>query len=106
MENNEVFPVDNWYLEITKDNLKLINKWRNDCFNGRYGLSIDRDAYNAIKHTGWGANLTSLRADSILKEITFDQFKKYVLKQEESIVPEITEDLSYMIDLFKQLKLN
>ena len=67
----------NWRLKITKENSEIINNWRNnvkeisntcsDAFIGESGLGVSDD---------WGI------------EITFEQFKKYVLKE---IVPEYVE---------------
>lgn len=102
MENNEVFPVDNWHILITEENCEILRKWRNDNFG--FDVSISKMTY--VTHNGKMGDNIEYSFKKGRKEITFDQFKKYVLKQEESIVSEVTEDLSYMIDLFKQLKLN
>lgn len=102
MENNKVFPVNNWHILVTEENCEILKKWRNDNFG--VDTSISKMTY--VTHDGRIGDDVEYSFKKDRKQITFDQFKKYVLKQEESIVPEVTEDLSYMIDLFKQLKLN
>jgi hypothetical protein len=90
-----VFP-NNWYIEITDENKEVLNAWK---INQFYSKSID--SYDPpIKYInnlgssacGWGR---------MVNEITFDEFKKYVLGYE--IIKEpANQDYTYLIDMLNK----
>jgi hypothetical protein len=67
---------ERWFILITDENRSILNDWkkttgrRDDLFDYRYTL-VGYDGGGG--YTGWGY--------SLYPEITFEQFKKYVLKQ-------------------------
>jgi hypothetical protein len=64
---------EKWCIKVTDENRHILNNWRINIVNYRsYGIS---DCYPYIANDG-GGNKTLWG-----KEITFDQFKKYVLKE-------------------------
>jgi len=81
----------NWRLKITKENSEIINNWRNNvkeisntcpaAFIGENGLGTS---------DGWGI------------EITFDQFKQYILKEAIETPKEVIPEYVECIDSFSQ----
>jgi hypothetical protein len=71
-----------WYIAITPDNSKVINDWK-----------IKQEYHSPIgEHTKYvsenGASYLSKVFFGNYTEITFEQFKKYVLKEPEFVLPE------------------
>jgi hypothetical protein len=90
-----VFPENNWYIKITDENREVLNNWKikQTWSDSLYaGYTYDYVYSDGRGGPGWGG-----------VEITFDQFKKYVLKEEES--QPISENLDYLIPLFKELNI-
>ena len=79
-----VFPAK-WYIERTKDNHQVINDWFNKKIN-HYSYCTDYSGFITFDFT-----VPYVRPSLPLTEITFEQFKKYVLKEEdkkEFVLPE------------------
>jgi hypothetical protein len=94
-----VFPENNWYIEITDENREVLNNWK---IKQNYSDSLyNNPQYKYVYCDGLEADVVG---GGLFFEITFDQFKKYVLK-EEQISTIVNEDLSYLISLFKELNI-
>lgn len=96
MKEEYVFPHNNWYLKFTEEERPIVDNWRINIIK----YSNNPCSSNYINFTGgpiWFVDDFSL--------ITIDQFKQYVLNTQEPIIEQQPEDLSYLIDLFKQLKI-
>lgn len=95
MKEEYVFPHNNWYLKFEECDRELVDNWRINIIK----YSNKPCPSNYINYVGaaggwergWGVFM-----------ITIDQFKQYVLNIEEPIINNTPEDLSYLIDLFKQ----
>lgn len=100
---------ENWYVLVTEKNWK-------ECFNWRFSNREFKQYKNWLKPNEHLVGITKSSNGNLEKghdkiteikggnydfgqEITYDQFKKYVLKQQE-------EDYSYLIKLFKELNIN
>jgi hypothetical protein len=92
MKEEYVFPHNNWYLKFEECDRELVDNWR----------------INIIKYSNKPCPSNYINCDGGSGEscwvfmITIDQFKQYVLNIEEPIINNTPEDLSYLIDLFKQ----
>ncbi len=109
MKNDFILP-KNWYVLVNKTNIDILSKWRyNDdttklylshlvgitkCANGRFEKG--QNPFNKPK------DLDGAFWYDFGNEITFDQFREYVLG--ETIEP-IIEDFSYLEKLFKELNI-
>lgn len=96
MKEEYVFPHNNWYLKFEECDRELVDNWRiniikysNKPCPSNY-INYAGSASSAVEWVGWWVL------------ITIDQFKQYVLNIEEPIINNTPEDLSYLIDLFKQ----
>lgn len=96
MKEEYVFPHNNWYLKFEECDRELVDNWRINIIK----YSNKPCPSNYINYGGrsgqgdlWGLGFFM---------ITIDQFKQYVLNIEEPIINNTPEDLSYLIDLFKQ----
>lgn len=71
---------EKWCIKVTKENQKILSKWRTDgsCSIGYYLLSPYHSYSNGSKGK-IGYAVPNIPEDTI--EITFDQFKQYVLKE-------------------------
>lgn len=93
MDNIEKLP-EKWCIKKTNDTYQIINNWLNEGVS-RPGYYRDEDGYIHYPNT---SNFKGFKADchsyTFIKpsyvEITFEQFKKYVL--EEETVSEINND--------------
>ncbi len=98
--NNEFILPTSWYIVATEDNIEALAKWRFD------GESPSRFLPGSIvgvhpaylNHKDWNTRYTS----DWVNEITFEQFRKYVLKETIEIY---SEDYSYLIELFNKLEI-
>lgn len=96
MKEEYVFPHNNWYLKFEECDRELIDNWRINIV--KYSNKPCPSNYiNCHSRAVWRAGLVG---GGFL--ITIDQFKQYVLNIEEPIINNTPEDLSYLIDLFKQ----
>jgi hypothetical protein len=92
MKEEYVFPHNNWYLKFEECDRELVDNWRINII--KYSNKPCPSNYINCEGDGglaWGGFM-----------ITIDQFKQYVLNIEEPIINNTPEDLSYLIDLFKQ----
>ena len=95
MKEEYVFPHNNWYLKFEECDRELVDNWRINIIK----YSNKPCPSNYINYAGSGGRV-ALGGWWVL--ITIDQFKQYVLNIEEPIINNTPEDLSYLIDLFKQ----
>lgn len=97
MKEEYVFPHNNWYLKFEECDRELVDNWRINIIK----YSDKPCPSNYINYAGSGGSaVVGFGLDRVL--ITIDQFKQYVLNIEEPIINNTPEDLSYLIDLFKQ----
>ncbi len=82
LEEEFVLP-KNWYLKINQENINILNDWRHKL--GIRTRSTNISDYDFITETGYGRSFTWLPKTSL--EITFEQFKKYVLKEKPIFEP-------------------
>lgn len=94
MKEEYVFPHNNWYLKFEECDRELVDNWRINIIK----YSDKPCPSNYINYAGSGGSVMGI--GWVL--ITIDQFKQYVLNIEEPIINNTPEDLSYLIDLFKQ----
>ena len=95
MKEEYVFPHNNWYLKFEECDRELVDNWRINIIK----YSNKPCPSNYINYAGSGG---AQDVGGCLVLITIDQFKQYVLNIEEPIINNTPEDLSYLIDLFKQ----
>ena len=95
MKEEYVFPHNNWYLKFEECDRELVDNWRINIIK----YSDKPCPSNYINYAG-RVGMGGRRCRWVL--ITIDQFKQYVLNIEEPIINNTPEDLSYLIDLFKQ----
>lgn len=69
---------EKWYTKITSENKDIINHWRRNII--QYHNSDCQ--YETISQDGSGSSLNFMNEYKSYQEITFEQFKKYVLKEE------------------------
>ncbi len=96
MKEEYVFPHNNWYLKFEECDRELVDNWRINIIK----YSDKPCPSNYINCIGGMAVVGRIAVVGCL--ITIDQFKQYVLNIEEPIINNTPEDLSYLIDLFKQ----
>lgn len=97
MKEEYVFPHNNWYLKFEECDRELVDNWRINIIK----YSDKPCPSNYINYAGRRDRLVGWREGGRVL-ITIDQFKQYVLNIEEPIINNTPEDLSYLIDLFKQ----
>lgn len=97
MKKEYVFPHNNWYLEFTEEERPIVDNWRINII--KYSNTPCPD--NIIRSGGSGGTWRL----SFFVLITIDQFKQYILNIQEPIIEQQPENLLYLIDLFKQLKI-
>lgn len=96
MKEEYIFPHNNWYLKFEECDRELVDNWRINIIK----YSNKPCPSNYINYAGSGVGRPGWAGRWVL--ITIDQFKQYVLNIEEPIINNTPEDLSYLIDLFKQ----
>lgn len=90
------FPHENWYIEITDDNRKIVNDWKikqkysNNLFDNLHYKYVNWNGEWAGGRSGWWLALGF--------EITTEQFIEYILKQ-----PLEEPSYSYLTPLLKKL---
>jgi hypothetical protein len=94
MDNEYVFPKNNWYLKFEECDRELVDNWRINIIK----YSDKPCPSNYINWVAWGC--AGLVRGLVL--ITIDQFKKHVLNIQEPIIEQQAEDLSYLIDFLNQ----
>lgn len=86
------FPHENWYIEITDDNRKIVNDWKikqkysNNLFDNLHYKYVNWNGGPSAGDWSWGF------------EITTEQFIEYILKQ-----PLEEPSYSYLTPLLKKL---
>jgi hypothetical protein len=73
---------EKWMLKVTPENIEIINQWRKG--KGRNENLGAYNRYSYVLYDGWGTNNEPNEPHMKVNyaEITFDQFKKFVLKEE------------------------
>ena len=97
MKEEYVFPENNWYIEITDQNIELINNWK---IQQKWNKDIYKNNYKYVYYDGVGRRGRKLAGGW---EITTSQFKQYVLNINEESV--LIEDYTYMIELLNKLNI-
>lgn len=97
MKEEYVFPHNNWYLKFEECDRELVDNWRINIIK----YSDKPCPSNYINYAGSEGSRGGFLG-GWWDLITIDQFKQYVLNIEEPIINNTPEDLSYLIDLFKQ----
>lgn len=90
------FPHENWYIEITDDNRKIVNDWK---IKQKYSNNLFDNLH--YKYVNWnGAAVRGGRGVGVVGgfEITTEQFIEYILKQ-----PLEEPSYSYLTPLLKKL---
>ncbi len=99
MKEEYVFPFNNWYIEITNRNRRIINDWKiKQVWNKDLFAFV---SYKYVKFDGSGYIDRSNNTHDI--EITTEQFKQYILEEEILI---INENYDYLTEIFKKLNIN
>lgn len=89
------FPHENWYIEITDDNRKIVNDWK---IKQKYSNNLfDNLHYKYVNWNGAGGQWV-LNFFVVDFEITTEQFIEYILKQ-----PLEEPSYSYLTPLLKKL---
>ena len=89
------FPTDNWYIEITDENRKILNDWK---IKQKYNNDLFQNSqYKCVNWNGAGGGMRGV--SGVL--ITTEQFIEHVLKQ--SPVKTSCKDYNYLMGLFKKL---
>lgn len=78
MKNKEFKLPEKWVVKVTPKNADILTKWKIEVSNGR--LNDPASEYEYVSYEGSGEGL-----NHEYTEITFEQFQKYVLKQEEEM---------------------
>lgn len=81
-EKKEFMLQPRWYVELTESNRDIVIPWHKS-IDKRSGRAYDIGAYYGIFESGTGDAWSSRELASQYQIITFDQFKKYVLKETE-----------------------
>lgn len=99
MKEEYVFPHNNWYLKFEECDRELVDNWRINIIK----YSDKPCPSNYINYSGRNAEVMDFsHLLGGLVVITIDQFKQYILNIQNPIINNTPEDLSYLIDLFKQ----
>jgi len=99
LEEEFVLP-EIWYIIVTKENQDVVTKWREVtgdyklptghltgiCVNNNGDLSKGHNPGRSVKSANFGES-KNLSGFNFGKEITFEQFKKYVLKEKPIVEP-------------------
>lgn len=91
------FPHENWYIEITDDNRKIVNDWKikqkysNNLFDNLHYKYVNWNGAAVREGGGWLVLVGDF-------EITTEQFIEYILKQ-----PLEEPSYSYLTPLLKKL---
>jgi len=100
------FPYNNWFIQVTDKNRKLIDDWRIHKLG--YSSSIDNltsyinyKGESSIYGSRWWRRV-GLRGESELVQISTIDFTIYVLGEKMSK----TDDYNYLVDLLKKLKIS
>lgn len=88
------FPHENWYIEITDDNRKIVNDWK---IKQKYSSNLFDNLHYKYVNWGGGAWVGWWRMGWGF-EITTEQFIEYILKQ-----PLEEPSYSYLTPLLKKL---
>jgi hypothetical protein len=94
MKEEDEFPYNNWYIEVTDENRHIINPWK---VKQKYNLDLFENLDR--KYVDWkGARDRAGR-----ERISTEDFIKYVLTEEP--VKTKSEDMSYLVSLLNKLNI-
>jgi hypothetical protein len=97
MDNEYVFPKNNWHLKFEECDRELVDNWRINIIK----YSDKPCPSNYINWMGF-SDWAMVEGGVWGFLITIDQFKKHVLNIQEPIIEQQAEDLSYLIDFLNQ----
>lgn len=89
----KTFPYNNWYMEFTEEERPVVDNWRINIVK----YSSLPCPSNYINWGGKGRGRAELWGCVL---ITFSDFKKFVLKEQQEIV--VSQDYSYLTKLLKK----
>jgi len=89
---------EKWYLKVTEENHDIVNYYRIHIAKYKDSNFLFNE-YNVMYYDGSGGNINNKIE---LSKITTEQLNEYILSIREPIINQQPEDLSYLIDLFKQ----
>lgn len=89
----ETFPYNNWYMEFTEEERPVVDNWR---------INIVKYSSNSCpsNYINWRARGRSAVEGCGLVLVSFSDFKKFILKEQEEIV--VSQDYSYLTKLLKK----
>lgn len=93
-KDNFVLP-EKWFIKVTKENIVILGKWRTPGAIGEMDPNNPNpNGYITSSNGFWTGNIPDNHV-----EITFDQFKKYVLKEDNNSIKteKITESYSWKV---------
>ena len=86
---------DTWYVVVNKENLDTLSKWmfKNSNFKLAIGGIVGKNNFQGCKNSkGWNeTKIIKGKYYDFGNEITFEQFKKYVLKETKIVEPVVKE---------------
>lgn len=92
---------EKWHVKVTKENQEILTKWKNDISKGVFNHSAIM--YNYITYDGSGDDGRNLKGYT---EITFEQFKQYVIKEKMYTIEQIKEQkIAVKINSIKEYKI-
>jgi hypothetical protein len=94
MQENE-FPHNNWYIEVTDENRHIINPWK---IKQKYNLDLFENLDR--KYVDW---MGSVAEETGRERISTEDFIKYILKEEP--VKTKSEDMSYLVSFLNKLNI-
>ncbi len=80
---------EKWYIKVTSENKPTLNKWRSAGYlNSASGFLVS--SYGEGNRGYWFEYLADIPHEFLELEITFDQFKEFVLKEPPKVKPEVS----------------
>jgi len=96
-----IFPENNWYIEITDENRKIVNDWK---IKQEYSDDLFENLnYKYVYYDGGGERREREAGMVGVGLITTDQFRRYVLNQ--PIETSEIDDNKHLIRLLKEISL-
>ncbi len=103
VKKDEFILPEKWFVRVTEENKDILNLFK--ISKGKRGIyAYLKNLYEVVTHEGFGGTISYASIYNNCKEITFDQFRKYVLKENFDIslkdvfTPEQEQRIQEMID--------
>ena len=108
MKKNKFVLPDAWYVVVNNENIYALTQWRYDNITGERDLSnkivgMCKSTYEGLVYSKEHNPVTNVSGEGydFGQEITFGQFKKYVLGEDF----DENEDLTYLVKIFEKLNI-